>query len=378
MNLMPPALLAGTEESDLMMEPGSGGYPTNVSYDNGFWSNLKDRVGLGPVSTSMYDDRGLANPKAQAFGHALQRISAINQGKDPGASTASVMNRAMLQNQALMQRKAEMLERRQDRKMENEVLRRRLDPMYAFESFVSSRGLEDQPYESQLEAYQMFNRAASLSGSRTPADLQIYQAYSQMTPEQRKVFQEANYRPQFLNLGDRQIDPVSGREFRPGLAPNETPEYKEEAGAASSRGSAIGTAEGEKIGSAAIDLRNADEAISTIDRILNHPGREAATGFSSIGNVAPIPGSDRADFLTVARQLRGKAFLEAYQSLKGGGQITEIEGTKAEQAQARLNEAQSEEAYVEALNEMKQLIQQRKQKIESMQSNDGWVIEPVE
>ena len=35
-------------------------------------------------------------------------------------------------------------------------------------------------------------------------------------------------------------------------------------------------------------------------------------------------------------QIRGKNFLTAYQQLKGGGAITEIEGTKAEAAQARL------------------------------------------
>ena len=52
-------------------------------------------------------------------------------------------------------------------------------------------------------------------------------------------------------------------------------------------------------------------------------------------------------------QVRGDVFLSAFATLKGGGQITELEGTKAEQAQARLSTAQSEEDFRDALNELK-------------------------
>ena len=51
-------------------------------------------------------------------------------------------------------------------------------------------------------------------------------------------------------------------------------------------------------------------------------------------------------------QLKGKAFLQAFESLKGGGAISEREGTAAAEAQARLNQAQSEKAYKEALDEL--------------------------
>jgi hypothetical protein len=51
-------------------------------------------------------------------------------------------------------------------------------------------------------------------------------------------------------------------------------------------------------------------------------------------------------------QLKGKAFLQAFESLKGGGAISEREGTAAAEAQARLNQAQSGKAYKEALDEL--------------------------
>ena len=49
---------------------------------------------------------------------------------------------------------------------------------------------------------------------------------------------------------------------------------------------------------------------------------------------------------------QGKNFLTAYQQLKGGGAITEIEGTKAEAAQARLATAQNKEDWDAAMNDL--------------------------
>lgn len=57
-------------------------------------------------------------------------------------------------------------------------------------------------------------------------------------------------------------------------------------------------------------------------------------------------------------QIKGGAFLQAFESLKGGGQITELEGQKAEAAQSRINTAQSEEDFRDALNEFRFYIDQ--------------------
>tara|TARA_R100001015_G_C4629302_1_gene190045 strand:- start:891 stop:1934 length:1044 start_codon:yes stop_codon:yes gene_type:complete len=57
-------------------------------------------------------------------------------------------------------------------------------------------------------------------------------------------------------------------------------------------------------------------------------------------------------------QVIGKAFLEAYKTLKGGGQITELEGNKAQAAEARLSTAQRPEDFREALREYRFYIEQ--------------------
>jgi len=54
--------------------------------------------------------------------------------------------------------------------------------------------------------------------------------------------------------------------------------------------------------------------------------------------------------------------LQAFATLKGGGQITEIEGLKAEKAMARLNRFLSLEDYQNALSELEDVITASKQR----------------
>lgn len=94
-------------------------------------------------------------------------------------------------------------------------------------------------------------------------------------------------------------------------------------------------------------------SVALIDQVLRHPGRETGTGLS--GALDPrnyIPGTDAKDFEIARKQLEGRAFLEAFESLKGGGQITQIEGEKATAAMGRLSSAQSDAEFESALKEL--------------------------
>lgn len=100
--------------------------------------------------------------------------------------------------------------------------------------------------------------------------------------------------------------------------------------------------------------QEANQTIGLIDTALNHPGLNIATGIQ--GRIDPrnyLPGTSAADFNALLDQLKGKTFLQAFQSLKGGGAITEVEGRKAEEAIARLNTNQSSQAFKQALNELR-------------------------
>lgn len=99
------------------------------------------------------------------------------------------------------------------------------------------------------------------------------------------------------------------------------------------------------------------DSISTIDKALNHPGRETATGVS--GQIDPrnyIAGTNATNFKVLLDQIGGKAFLQAFESLKGGGQITEVEGKKATDAIARLNRAQSDVEFKQALQDFRDVL----------------------
>lgn len=56
-------------------------------------------------------------------------------------------------------------------------------------------------------------------------------------------------------------------------------------------------------------------------------------------------------------QINGQTFLQAFNSLRGGGAITDAEGAKATQAFARLNAAQNPMDYREALTELRGIVQ---------------------
>lgn len=97
--------------------------------------------------------------------------------------------------------------------------------------------------------------------------------------------------------------------------------------------------------------------IGVIDKALNHPGRETAVGLS--GKVDPrnyVPGTDATNFQVLLDQIGGSAFLQAFDSLKGGGQITEVEGKKATDAIARLNRSQSGPEFEQSLKDLREVM----------------------
>lgn len=109
----------------------------------------------------------------------------------------------------------------------------------------------------------------------------------------------------------------------------------------------------------------ADMGIGVIDQLLASPGLGRITGWSS--KIPIIPGTDQAQADALALQIEGQAFLQAFQSLKGGGAITEKEGEKATAAIARLKRAQSEQDYRKALTELRGVLATTKQRSEGAQ-----------
>lgn len=115
---------------------------------------------------------------------------------------------------------------------------------------------------------------------------------------------------------------------------------------------------GKARGEAAFDIprieQNASQTLAVIEQLKAHPGRAGSTGF--VQGRLPAYSGDTQDFQVLLAQAKGKTFLEAYQTLKGGGQITEVEGKKAEEAIVRLNRAQSDDTFMAALTDFEDVI----------------------
>ena len=101
----------------------------------------------------------------------------------------------------------------------------------------------------------------------------------------------------------------------------------------------------------------AETAIRHVDDLLSHPGFGQAVGKSSMLGVQKIPGMQAYDFMNRLDQVKGGAFLEAFNQLKGGGQITEVEGKKATDALARMNNSTSEQEFKAAADDFKATVQ---------------------
>lgn len=77
-------------------------------------------------------------------------------------------------------------------------------------------------------------------------------------------------------------------------------------------------------------IATADDVIKTLQELKTSKGAPNRYGMASVGGIIPaIPGSKEANAQAIINKVKGAAFLQAFETLKGGGQITQIEGEKA-------------------------------------------------
>ena len=139
---------------------------------------------------------------------------------------------------------------------------------------------------------------------------------------------------------------------------------------------AAGKYKGEALAKAQSDLpgavERANQALNVIDQMVGkqaktdaqgnvvepgtkpHPGFRGAVG-AGFGERF-LPGTEAASFQALYDQVTGGAFLQAYETLRGTGQITEIEGAKATSAITRMQLAQNEREFIKAAREFQDVI----------------------
>lgn len=213
---------------------------------------------------------------------------------------------------------------------------------------AEARGPRD-PLDSKLKEAQIAKLQREAATGDNPAAVREWNFYSKLPPEQQQKYITMKRADQWKDIGTGYVMPSISNPAGPAAATIQ----KDVAGAAAQKEI------GERQGQAAADLPrqedNAALAIDTINQIRNHPGKQYGLGVAGV--LPGIPGTQQKGFVSLVDQAKGKTFLEAFNSLKGGGQITEAEGRKATEALARLDRAQRPEDFDKALSDLETVIQ---------------------
>lgn len=239
------------------------------------------------------------------------------------------------ENQATRKRMAERLAAMDDKKHMT-AWERSLPP--------TAGGQLDMDYKrAQIEKLQ---RDAQ-NGPENPANVREWQFFSKLSPEEQQRYITMKRAEKYLDTGTEFTRP---NPVAPGQNITTVPKNIEEA----KRRETLGKERGEvAAGLPAIEAAS-QRALDTVDAIRNHPGKKWGVGVTGI--IPGIPGSTQKGFVTLVDQAKGQAFLEAFNSLRGGGQITEAEGRKATEALARLDRAQRPEDFDAALKDYEDVI----------------------
>lgn len=167
--------------------------------------------------------------------------------------------------------------------------------------------------------------------------------------ERGQTIRRVAHEPQLTELERNAASENAARAQR-GLPPLSVLEYQQQHEASQRQGQQ----QGEARANLDTTLASAQTALNTIEQLRSHPGRQWATGVAGV--VPGIPGTAQRGFISLLDQAKGQTFLQAYNTLRGGGQITEVEGRKAEQAIARLDRAQRPEDFETALRDLESVI----------------------
>lgn len=112
-----------------------------------------------------------------------------------------------------------------------------------------------------------------------------------------------------------------------------------------------------------------ENGMGAIDSLIEDPALGRITG--AVGVLPSMPGFGAARAESKAAQIEGQAFLQGFQSLKGAGAITEMEGKKATAAIARLDRRQSTADYIAALKELREIMSTAKARYQSAMNQGG-------
>ena len=102
----------------------------------------------------------------------------------------------------------------------------------------------------------------------------------------------------------------------------------------------------------------AEQLKTQLSELVSHPGFKGYVGMPSLEKLAAkYPSSPAAGFKTRYDQIKGAAYAMAYQTLKGGGAITEYEAKTVAESYNRINSSTSEKEFIDAVRDFMTTIE---------------------
>ncbi len=294
-------------------------------------------------------------------------LGLLSQGGQAGGAIQGlqVHNQMQNQQQQLALTKQQIEQREKDRQLRMQMLQQQLAASQQRMN-APTANMRDFEHRQSLDPEQQAQYDAQFARSQnTPATIQEFNMLEKMTPEQRELWFQNKRAMQTEDVGGvaHRLDPLT-QQLAPlttvdEVAGNEAQRAQERAQAAKV-GAAVGDAQVSLAGSG-IDLE-ANRAF--LDELRNHPGKSSAVGVFARFDPSNY-GEAAADFKQKLQTAEGRAFATAYETLKGGGTITEVETNMATKALGNLDTAQSEEQFDQALDQLELAFERGHRKLEA-------------
>lgn len=265
----------------------------------------------------------------------LQKLAPMLANADPEMGMPLLMNTALRQG-----------ERQQER---GDKVQKPMDPA---KKASLGFGPDDVVYEDTLGNPVVINKGESLSPEALRQKIQIAQAGRSSSGGMGSdglfsMIDTGNGVFGVTRGGG--IKPMVGPDGKPLVSYHSDPTLRYDVSAAQSGGKNAGVQ-----AEAWPTVKNTfDQMFSVLDKFDAKEFKDNAGASLGVGGYLPnIPGTN-TKFNALLDQLKGQNFMQAYQSLKGGGQITEVEGQKAEQAAGRMSRAQTVSEFYDALKDFR-------------------------
>jgi hypothetical protein len=131
------------------------------------------------------------------------------------------------------------------------------------------------------------------------------------------------------------------------------------------------------VATADASIANAGQALKDIDDVMTHPELKRRAGSTGPSYLAgKIAGKATYGLESQVNQIKGEAFLNAFNMLRGGGAITDAEGKKATAAINRMDLNLSYKDFTKAAADAKEILQNGMKRAQELKAKGTWGGEP--